>query len=355
MKMTFSEFAKLLYNHIGNRCGADVFTYDLLTNILDPASNTILEELQPDTLRKYYNGRRSIAPLAKRVLPFIEPTCFSVYLERKCSDATAANIAADLEEYGVISRIKTLLYFSEPRPIYDFYIPNDLYEHGNYRRKKRIQTELMLLSFRKKFVVITGTGGLGKTMLMHHLVLTLVKRYDKYQKLPIVIQLKDFDADCTDLIAYIKERIQIQNLEEYVRSGKCVFLLDGMDEIKSRYLTQFEKELSDLADRYPENNFILSSRPISDFIALSKFDVYELAPFTKEQALQLIDQLVYRPESPELKASFRREVDESLWETHRDFVENPLLLTIMLMTYERYARIPYKRHVFYRDAFFTLA
>lgn len=242
-----------------------MFTYDLLTNILDPASNTILEELQPDTLRKYYNGRRSIAPLAKRVLPFIEPTCFSVYLERKCSDATAANIAADLEEYGVISRpdelfddmadlfnqilrgsthrnknneeleqyfrylqekyyrIKTLLYFSEPRPIYDFYIPNDLYEHGNYRRKKRIQTELMLLSFRKKFVVITGTGGLGKTMLMHHLVLTLVKRYDKYQKLPIVIQLKDFDADCTDLIAYIKERIQIQNLEEYVRSGKCVF------------------------------------------------------------------------------------------------------------------------------------
>ena len=65
--------------------------------------------------------------------------------------------------------------------------------------------------------------------------------------------------------------------------------------------------MSDLADRYPENNFILSSRLISDFIALSKFDVYELAPFTKEQALQLIDQLVYRPESPELKASFRRE------------------------------------------------
>lgn len=55
-------------------------------------------DMQPDTLRKYYNGRRSIAPLAKRVLPFIEPTCFSVYLERKCSDATAANIAADLED-----------------------------------------------------------------------------------------------------------------------------------------------------------------------------------------------------------------------------------------------------------------
>lgn len=32
-----------------------------------------------------------------------------------------------------------------------------------------------------------------------------------------------------------------------------------------------------------------------------------------------------------------------------------MLLTIMLMTYERYARIPYKRHVLYRDAFFTLA
>lgn len=77
MKMTFSEFAKLLYNHIGNRCGADVFTYDLLTNILDPASNTILEELQPDTKKdggKYmtYTGNFRFYDAEKRVMKFVD-------------------------------------------------------------------------------------------------------------------------------------------------------------------------------------------------------------------------------------------------------------------------------------------
>lgn len=77
MKMTFSEFAKLLYNHIGNRCGTDVFTYDLLTNILDPASNTILEELQPDTKKdggKYmtYTGNFRFYDAEKRVMKFVD-------------------------------------------------------------------------------------------------------------------------------------------------------------------------------------------------------------------------------------------------------------------------------------------
>ena len=153
----------------------------------------------------------------------------------------------------------------------------------------------------------------------------------------------------------LESSIKIKKLEEYLKEGKCVFLLDGMDEISTKRLKKFEKELDELANTYPDNMYILSSRPISDLIALSKFEVYTLAPFTKDQSLALIDRLVYRPETPELKENFRREVDESLYATHSEFVENPLLLTIMFMTYERYARIPAKRHTFYKEAFYTLA
>ena len=212
----------------------------------------------------------------------------------------------------------------------------------------------VLLTFKKRFIVITGTGGLGKTMLMRHLVLTMVKNYSSYKKLPIVIQLRDFSDSCTNLADFIADHVQLANIRTYMEKGDCVFLLDGMDEIKSDYLKIFEKMLSEMAEKYPRNNFIMSSRPISNFISLNKFIVYELAPFTKEQALEMIDRAEYCPETPELKGNFRKALSEKLYDQHTDFVEIPLWLTIMLMTYERHARIPAKRYLFYREAFDTL-
>ena len=71
--------------------------------------------------------------------------------------------------------------------------------------------------------------------------------------------------------------------------------------------------------------------------------------------LELIDKLDFRSDEPELKAKFRRELDSSLFFTHKEFATNPLLLTIMLMTYEQFAEIPSKMHRFYHEAYITLA
>ena len=187
----------------------------------------------------------------------------------------------------MFGKIKTLLYYNEPKPIYEFYIPNDIFAPSDYMKTNRLSPDIFL-TFRKKYIVITGMGGLGKTMLMHHLLLTLTKKYEIYKKLPIAIQLKDYDADA-GLMSYIESTIKISGLKDYLKTGKCVFLLDGMDEISTKRLKNFEKELDELVNTYPDNMYILSSRPISDLIALNKFEVYTLAPFTKGQALALID------------------------------------------------------------------
>ena len=39
---------------------------------------------------------------------------------------------------------------------------------------------------------------------------------------------------------------------------------------------------------------------------------------------------------------------------HESFASNPLLLNIMLLTYDNYADIPEKLHLFYSNAFETL-
>lgn len=44
-----------------------------------------------------------------------------------------------------------------------------------------------------------------------------------------------------------------------------------------------------------------------------------------------------------------------MYETHLGYSDNPLLLTIMLMTYEEYKEIPSKMHLFYQQAYQVLA
>ncbi len=55
-----------------------------------------------------------------------------------------------------------------------------------------------------------------------------------------------------------------------------------------------------------------------------------------------------------VKRQFIKKIDEELYNTHKSFIGNPLLLTMMLMTFQEFAEIPQKIYLFYEQAFQTL-
>jgi hypothetical protein len=87
---------------------------------------------------------------------------------------------------------------------------------------------------------------------------------------------------------------------------------------------------------------------------MSRFSVLKIKPFTQEQALLLVDKLE-RPEDPVVKDKFKARLAGPLYNDHRSFIENPLLLTILLLTFEKFADIPTQLHLFYRKAYITLS
>lgn len=189
-----------------------------------------------------------------------------------------------------------------------------------------------------------------------------IEQYESIQKLPIFIPLKDFDDSYDDLTQYVYEKFDalggnkdISGYEEILADGKCLLLFDGLDEIHSSVRKLFEKKLDTFADKYSGNMFVISSRPAMSFVAFNRFTVFELRPFSKQQALELIDKLEFRTDDPVIKDAFRKKLDEDLYYSHREFAENPLLLTIMLMTFEQFAEVPSKMHIFYREAYLTLS
>ena len=259
------------------------------------------------------------------------------------------------------NQVKTLLFLNQPKPFYSLYVQN--YVQHNFGRfnstliKKITAKSLTDIS---NFIILDGTGGTGKSMMMRHLLLNAIDEYKNFQYIPVFVTLKDYDnVDLLEFIygeaAVFNEHLTKAMFKNGLEKGLFLLLLDGLDEIEDRNVVRFEKQLRQLTDRYNKNRYVISSRAYQTFVSFSRFTVLRVEPFTHEQAIQFIDTIEFRPDEPEYKSNFRKLLVGPLYKTHRSFIENPLLLSILLLTFEKFAGVPDKMHTFYRKAFITLS
>lgn len=280
------------------------------------------------------------------------------------SDAIRTYLEKAKDKY---CKLKTLLYADNPKLFYDFYVCNDISQRirinkNSFSEKVIHNPNADLLAECSSFVIITGTGGLGKSMLMRHLLLDSIEKYEDGRKIPIFIALKDYTLNYDSLLSYIFDKfsclcdeIDIADFTQLLTEGQFLLLFDGLDEISTECRRTFETSIDGFTDKYSGNMFVISSRPFSNFISYNRFTVLNLRPFTKIQALQLIDKLDFRPDEPIIKENFRQQLDSTIYYSHMEFTQNPLLLTIMLMTFEQFAEVPSKMHIFYREAYLALS
>jgi hypothetical protein len=133
--------------------------------------------------------------------------------------------------YDKYSTLKTLMYRDEPKPFYSFYVCNNVTQRiyisrSTWRVKTYENATEDSLSECSNFIIISGTGGLGKSMMMRHLLLNSVSHYKAGHRIPIFIQLKDFSDKYESLAAFIYEkfgdlgaRVDFQKFTEMLTQG----------------------------------------------------------------------------------------------------------------------------------------
>ena len=253
------------------------------------------------------------------------------------------------------SRIKTILYRSQPRYLYDFFECNTLSCGGRGIDASDVANVMQT----SHFLILQGTGGIGKSTLFKHFFMSALRKDTlREDPIPIFVELKELsgskNALFDDLYASLNRlgfRLEPEYFTYALRAGCFLFLLDGYDEISADRRADFFRQLDELCDRYPDNYYLLSSRPTDSFLSFQRFTLLNVQPFSKAQALRFVERLDY---DRELTARFARELRETLSERYASFASNPLLLSIMLLTYDNYADIPEKLHLFYNNAFETL-
>lgn len=248
------------------------------------------------------------------------------------------------------STVKTLIYKTEPKYLYDFFQNTTL----ALQSQKIPTTDVNNILKISKNIIIEGAGGIGKSTLMKHLFINELQKNDL---IPIFIEMKDLSSDIT-LLDFLFQTLQTfgfslekKYFEYALKSGCFLILFDGYDELYNTKNGTINNEIIHLSDRYCDNSFIIASRPNESLLGFLRFTILKALPLTKEQACKLITKVDY---DIEVKSRFLEQLSQKLYDKHLSFASNPLLLTIMLLTFENYADIPDKLHIFYSNAFETL-
>lgn len=255
---------------------------------------------------------------------------------------------------SVHEKIKTLLYRHTAKNIYSFYECVGLNKNGNIIDTTDVNNVLEI----SKKIIITGTGGIGKSVMMKHFFLNILQNT---HYIPVLIELRglnEFDEKNVNLIDYIynvmdtlKFKLERKYFDYSLETGCYVILLDGFDEVKNEISKQVTNQIFALSKKYPDNHYILSSRPLEEFIGWNQFEELCAESLSKKQALSLINKIEY---DQKIKENFYKELEDNLYDKYETFASNPLLLTIMLLTFENRASIPDKLNDFFEQAFTTL-
>lgn len=204
-------------------------------------------------------------------------------------------------------------------------------------------------------ILIVGTGGIGKSMLLRYLFLNSA---DDSGYIPVFVELRKINkqsADNISIIKLIKECLAQYDVElsedEIIfslRTGNHLFLFDALDEVKEELALKTAEEIHKFCSQFSKNKYIMTSRHTDNHYILQSFVKMDLMPLDKDLAIELSSKIW---EKDEKTVEFCKQLEDGLFEKHKSFAENPLLLSMMFLTFMRNLDIPNHLADFYSKAY----
>jgi len=204
----------------------------------------------------------------------------------------------------------------------------------------------------EKFILL-GKPGSGKTTFLKYVALQALDGKLTEQLIPVFVGLKSFADSGESLPDFIAKEFDICEFPEplpYVQqileAGRCILLLDGLDEVNKKDSHGVIQEINELADTYRRNRFITSCRIAAYSHSFQDFTDVELTDFTDEQIQNFVNN--WFSESNEKAELFWSQLHDN--EPIKELASIPLLLTLFCITFGRNMELPRNRAELYQDA-----
>jgi predicted NACHT family NTPase len=210
-------------------------------------------------------------------------------------------------------------------------------------------------------LIVLGYPGSGKTTLLKYLALVysghLSVKVPPEPLLPIFVPLRevkragppvpnadwlrDLALSCANDIssrAFTKEW-----LEDALNSGRCLVLLDGVDEVPVSQMNTLFQSIKSFSSKYRANKIIVTCRVAAFEHSIEGFEVCEIDDFKTDDIKLFIAQ--WYEHDPYDAGRLIRDINSS--QSAADLCRTPLLLTLICVLYEHRRSIPTNRAELY--------
>lgn len=254
--------------------------------------------------------------------------------------------------YKQFSIINTIALKNKQLKLDDIYVPLTLsHRIKDKQQYYKIKFYPKALISKYKKILVTDTAGMGKSTLMKKIFLDAV---ENNKAIPILIELRRL-TDTNTLIQEIQNQLTPINkdfdqelLLDLFASGGFTFILDGYDEIQLIHKDKVSLNIQDFIYKAHNNTFILTSRPEHGLAGFGDFEEFRIKELELEEALTLLQK--YDNEG-EVSKLLIYKLDEIDYKGVREFLVNPLLVSLLYTAFEYKQAIPLKKHLFYKQVF----
>lgn len=265
-------------------------------------------------------------------------------------------IEYQVEEYKRNLFSKTILHRSSPKNLHEFYEPLFIERNDSI---DRIPTTSVKELFKKdNYITLIGNAGSGKSTIVRYL---FTKCFEENFKIPIKIELRYLNEYSKRFQDYVFEEVfhfqklgfSDQIIDRMINSSQFLFFLDGYDELSSKIKEMTTKDIDSFVKKYPKNKYLITSRPYTHVEGMPLFVNFNVSNLEGIEVDSFIKRQIPNNES-ELANKIIEAINKNENHTYKEYITNPLLLSMFILTFQSYSDIPQKRSDFYEQVFNTL-
>ena len=211
------------------------------------------------------------------------------------------------------------------------------------------------LTAAKKYskLIVLGKPGSGKTTFLKYLALQCSNGQFQVNKVSIFITVKDFAeaVHSPTLLVYITQLVQACGIElseitEILKHGRALILLDGLDEIREEDSQRVLQQIYEFASQFELNQFVITCRIAAQECHFDNFTEVEISDFNLQQIGNFASNW-FSVVDPVKSERFMHKLQEN--ESIQELANNPLLLTLLCLTFQETAEFPWNRLELYQE------
>lgn len=333
-------------------------------------------EVDPDPIAQKITERA-----IDRILSLAETKVRQAFAYHSSRNASTYNEYLEKKSHE-ISMVRNILYSQHSANIHDLYVPiklsrgqgsqgaNEITDSkffdtffleklndGTAEQAEDIEKKTKKATRTAPACIVVGPAGSGKSIFLKRLFLRSTEDVKSY--VPLFIELRSLNGNFRKIVELIKEdiskytakNVSLLEIKIALKVGLFSIVLDGFDEVDPQNRQLLQMDIVEFSNKYGRCPIVVSSRPSERFFSWNTFSTYHMAPLELDGAIELVVKSEYT--MPD-KDKFISQLRSELFETHKEFASNPLLLTVMIVTVSEVGGIAKNRHHFLQDAFDAL-